>query len=445
MSLQKNITIVGAGLVGSLLSIYLSKRGYRVTLYERRPDMRKEKIAAGRSINLALSDRGWRGLEGVGIAADIRSIGIPMTGRMMHAVDGKLTYQNYGKEGQAIFSVSRGDLNKKLMDLAEKNGAEINFNQRCIGVNLTANEIYLEDDKSKKSTVASDLIFGADGAYSAARLQMQFLDRYNFSQTYLEHGYKELVIEAGSNNSFRMEKNCLHIWPRGGYMLIALPNPDGSFTCTMFFPFKGNPSFELLKTKDDVSKFFTEIFPDAIPLMPNLVNDFFNNPTGSLVTMKCAPWSFENKLVLIGDAAHAIVPFYGQGMNCGFEDCSILNQLLDTHTDDWQKVIPAYEGFRKPAADAIAELAVANFFEMRDLVGHPDFLLRKKIEGRFAAKYPDKWIPLYTMVTFSHLPYNEALQRGKKQDRIMEQVMALPDIEKKWDSDEVEKKILEMI
>ncbi|HKR05170.1 MAG TPA: NAD(P)/FAD-dependent oxidoreductase [Bacteroidia bacterium] len=445
MSAKKNITILGAGLVGSLLSIYLLKRGYKVTLYERRPDMRKEKIAAGRSINLALSDRGWRGLEGVGIADDIRAIGIPMTGRMIHSVDGKLTFQNYGKEGQAIFSVSRGDLNKKLMDLAEQNRAVINFNQRCTGVNLAKNEIFLEDDQGNKSSATDDLIFGADGAYSAARLQLQFTDLYNFSQTYLEHGYKELVIEAGENNSFRLEKNCLHIWPRGGYMLIALPNPDGSFTCTLFFPFKGSPSFDLLKTKNDVLKFFNGIFPDAVPLMSNLVNDFFNNPTGSLVTMKCAPWSFEKKLVLIGDAAHAIVPFYGQGMNCGFEDCTVLNQLLDEYKDDWQKVIPAYEAARKPAADAIAELAIANFIEMRDLVGHPDFLLRKKIESRFAEKHPDKWIPLYTMVTFSHLPYNEAQKRGKKQDKIMEQVMNWPGIEKKWDSEEVEKLILEMI
>jgi kynurenine 3-monooxygenase len=445
MFAKKNITILGAGLVGSLLSIYLSKRGYKVTMYERRPDMRKEKIVAGRSINLALSDRGWRALEGVGIADDIRAIGIPMTGRMMHSVDGKLTFQNYGKEGQAIFSVSRGDLNKKLMDLAEKNGARIIFNQRCTGVNLAKNEIFLQDDKGNKSTVSDDLIFGADGAYSAARLQLQFTDLYNFSQTYLEHGYKELVIEAGENNSFKIGKNCLHIWPRGGYMLIALPNPDGSFTCTLFFPFKGNPSFDLLKTKNDVLNFFNEIFPDAVPLMPNLVNDFFGNPTGSLATMRCKPWSFENKLILIGDAAHAIVPFYGQGMNCGFEDCTILNQLLDEHKDDWQKVIPAYEAARKPAADAIAELAVANFIEMRDLVGHPDFLLRKKIEGRFATKHPDKWIPLYTMVTFSHIPYNVAQQRGKVQDKIMERVMALPDIEKKWDSEEVEKIMLEMI
>ncbi|MEP7168096.1 MAG: NAD(P)/FAD-dependent oxidoreductase, partial [Bacteroidota bacterium] len=264
MSHKKNIAILGAGLVGSLLSIYLSKRGYKVTMYERRPDMRKEKIVAGRSINLALSDRGWRGLEGVAIADDIRAIGIPMTGRMMHSVDGKLTYQNYGKEGQAIFSVSRGDLNKKLMDLAEKNGAEIIFNQRCTGLNLSKNEIYLEDDRGNKSATTSDLIFGADGAYSAARLQLQFLDRYNFSQSYLEHGYKELVIEAGENNSFKLEKNCLHIWPRGGFMLIALPNTDGSFTCTLFFPFKGNPSFDMLKTKNDVLNFFKEIFPDAL-------------------------------------------------------------------------------------------------------------------------------------------------------------------------------------
>ncbi len=444
---MKNISILGAGLVGSLLSIYLSKRGYKVTMYERRPDMRKVKIPAGRSINLALSDRGWKGLQGVGIDDAIRKIGIPMTHRTMHSVDGKITTQPYGKNGQAIYAVSRGILNCTLLDLAEQTGVKIIFNERCSDISLAKNEMHFENSEThERSSANADLIFGADGAFAATRLQLQLsTDKFNYSQTYLEHGYKELMFVANADETHQLEKNSLHIWPRGGYMLIALPNLDGTFTVTLFFPLKGKPSFESLHSKEEVKKFFNEIFPDAVPLLHDLENDFFTNPTGSLVTVKCTPWSFENKLVLIGDAAHAIVPFYGQGMNCGFEDCTVLNQLLDEYKDDWQKVIPAYEAARKPAADAIGELAVANFIEMRDLVGHPDFLLRKKIEGWFATKHPDKWIPLYTMVTFSHIPYNEAQQRGKKQDAIMDEIMHMPGIKTNWENEEVEKKILSLL
>lgn len=442
-----NIAIIGAGLVGSLLAIYLRKRRYNVSLYERRQDMRKVAIPAGRSINLALSDRGWRGLQGVGIDDEIKKIGIPMKARAIHSVDGKIAFQNYGKEGQAIYAVSRGILNCTLLDLAEKEGAKIFFNERCTDISLTKNEMHFENfETQKKTSAVADLIFGADGAFAATRLQLQLsTDKFNYSQVYLEHGYKELMFVAGNNGAHQLEKNALHIWPRGGYMLIALPNLDGTFTVTLFFPLKGNPSFEMLNSKESVTKFFKEIFPDAVPLLHDLEGDFFSNPNGSLVTVKCSPWSFENKLVLIGDAAHAIVPFYGQGMNCGFEDCTVLNQLMEKHSDNWQKIIPEYESMRKAAADAIAELAVANFIEMRDLVGHPDFLLRKKIEGWFYEKHPDKWMPLYSMVTFSHIPYNEAQARGKKQDSIMDEVMKLPDLENKWNSNEVEEKILNMI
>lgn len=445
--MEKNISIIGAGLVGSLLSIYLRKRRYKVTLYERRPDMRKVSIPAGRSINLALSDRGWLALKGVNIDDQIRSIGIPMKARAIHSLEGKITLQNYGKQDQAIYAVSRGILNCTLLDIAEQNGVKIFFNQRCTDISLAKNEMYFENTEThRKTTAASELIFGADGAFAATRLQLQLsTDKFNYSQVYLEHGYKELMIVAGADGKHQLEKNALHIWPRGGYMLIALPNLDGTFTVTLFFPLKGNPSFESLHSKEEVKKFFQEVFADAVPLLHDLEIDFFANPTGSLVTIKCSPWSFDHKLVLIGDAAHAIVPFYGQGMNCGFEDCTILNQLMEKHQDDWQKIIPEYEKMRKPAADAIGELAVNNFIEMRDLVGHPDFLLRKKIEGWFYEKHPDKWMPLYSMVTFSNIPYNEAQARGKKQDAIMDEVMKMPGIEEKWNSLEVENKILQLI
>jgi kynurenine 3-monooxygenase len=442
----KNVTIVGAGLVGSLLSIYLAKKGYTVNIYERRSDMRKIQMSAGRSINLALSDRGWRGLEGVGIAEEIRKIAIPMYGRYIHHKSGETAYQPYGKNDQAIYSVSRADINKKLMDLAESHpGVKIHFEERCNSINKTDNEAnFVNNETGKETQVKYDLIFGADGAFSASRLNMQLSnDRFEYNQHYIEAGYKELIIPPGQDGSFLMEKNALHIWPRGSFMMIALPNPDGNFTCTLFLPFEGEKSFANLKTKEAVQSFFETEFPDAVPMMPTLIDDFFTNPTSSLVTVKCYPWVFDNKIALIGDAAHAIVPFYGQGMNCGFEDCVVLNELIDLYKEDWNLILPEYQNLRKPDGDAIADLAVANFIEMRDKTADPKFLLQKKIEDRFSDKYPDKWIPLYSMVTYSpHIRYSTALKEGNRQQAIMDKVMALPDIEQKWDSEEVESLML---
>jgi len=347
---KKDTVIIGAGLVGSLLSIYLSKRGYKVKIYERRADMRKEKIVAGRSINLALSDRGIKALEEVGIMDDIKKIAIPMHGRYIHNTDGSTAYQPYGNEGQFINSVSRGELNKKLMDLATQNGVEIFFNEKCESIDWKKNEITFENCTTHQlSTINYQLSFGSDGAYSAARLTHQLQhDRFQYQQYYIDFGYKELNIPAGNNGEFAMEKNALHIWPRGNYMLIALPNIDGSFTCTLFFPFEGEPSFASLDTKEKVKSFFAKTFADAVALMPTLEEDFFNNPTSSLVTVKCFPWVREDKFALIGDAAHAIVPFFGQGMNCGFEDCRVLNELIDKHTDNWNLILEEYQQLRNP-------------------------------------------------------------------------------------------------
>ncbi|MBS1543279.1 MAG: FAD-dependent monooxygenase, partial [Bacteroidetes bacterium] len=278
----------------------------------------------------------------------------------------------------------------------------------------------------------SDLIIGADGAFSAIRGALQMTDRFEYSQTYIEHGYKELRIPPGPNGEFQLEKEALHIWPRQRFMLIALPNPDATFTCTLFFPFEGDPSFATLETDEDISQFFQKTFPDVVPLMPTLLEDFRDNPTSSLVTIRCYPW-VRNKVVLIGDAAHGIVPFFGQGMNAGFEDCRILNQLLDASGDDWEKALPEFVRLRKPDADAIAQLALDNFIEMRDLVADPDFLLRKKIEARLHELYPSQWIPLYSMVTFNdNSRYSEALQTGMRQKQIMDDVMKTPSIETKW-------------
>ena len=445
---KKDTVIIGAGLVGSLLSIYLSKRGYKVRIYERRADMRKEDMVAGRSINLALSDRGIKALEEVGLMDDIRKICIPMHGRYIHNVDGTNAYQPYGNEGQFINSVSRGELNCKLMDLAEENDVEIIFNEMCKSVDWQKEEIFFENTLNHKlQTTNYKLYFGSDGAFSAARLTYQLQhDRFQYQQYFIDFGYKELNIPAGENGSFLMEKNALHIWPRGNYMLIALPNMDGSFTCTLFFPFDGETSFASLNTKEKVRSFFKKTFTDAEQLMPTLEDDFFNNPTSSLVTVKCFPWILEDKFALIGDAAHAIVPFFGQGMNCGFEDCSVLNSLIDKHNENWTNILFEYQALRKPDADAIADLALNNFVEMRDKIADPKFLLQKKIEAAFSKKYPGKWIPAYAQVTFNpQIRYSEALINGKKQEAIMQQIMAMPGIENKWPDEEIEKIILEKI
>lgn len=431
-------TVAGAGLVGSLLAIYLRKHGHEVEVFERRPDMRDTSIPAGRSINLAMSDRGLRGLEGVGLADEIRKICIPMHGRMVHDVAGNTNFQPYGKPGQYINSVSRGDLNKLLMSEAEKAGANIYFNQRLNKVDLQKAAAHFVDMVNHTETYAeADAIYGTDGAFSAARMQLMVgTDRFNYSQTYLEHGYKELTI-LPVNGEFALDPNALHIWPRGGYMLIALPNIDKTFTCTLFFRFEGEESFAALDTVAKARAFFERVFPDALALMPEFDEEWKANPAASLVTVRCLPWHYADKLLLLGDAAHAIVPFYGQGMNCGFEDCTVLDGLLAQHSD-LHTVFSEFERLRKPNGDAVAELALLNFIEMRDKVADPMFVLRKKIEAKFNQKHPTLWLPLYSMVTFSDIPYADALRLGQWQNGIMEKVMALPNIESRWDSLEVE-------
>ncbi|MEP6700042.1 MAG: NAD(P)/FAD-dependent oxidoreductase [Bacteroidota bacterium] len=445
--MKKNITIVGAGLVGSLLSIYLAKRGHKVSIYERRGDMRKEQMIAGRSINLALSDRGLLALNKVGLSEEIKQIAIPMHGRHIHNFDRTIAFQPYGKEGQFINSVSRATLNIKLMDMAEEHGVEIYFNHKCSSIDWNKNQITFELPESKLQTHDSELIFGSDGAFSAARLQHQLQhNKFDYQQYYIDCGYKELTIPAGPGGSFLLEKNALHIWPRKDYMLIALPNLDGSFTCTLFFPFSGEQSFEKLDTEEKVTAFFGKTFPDIVELIPDLNHQFFHNPVSSLVTVKCFPWIREDKFALIGDAAHAMVPFFGQGMNCGFEDCRILDELIEQNGDDWKTILEQYQTLRKPDGDAIADLAVNNFIEMREKTADPKFLLQKKIEARLHEKYPEKWIPAYSQVTFSpYIRYSEALKRGQKQEAIMQEVMKMEGIEDKWDSELIEQLILQML
>ncbi len=439
VSPQKAI-VVGAGLVGSLWAVFLARRGYQVEVYERRSDMRAAGYLGGRSINLAMSERGWKAVEQAGIREKIERVAISMPGRMMHSVGGELAFQPYGKEGQAIYSVSRGGLNLELLNIAASfPNVQFFFDHRCADVDLEKPFITFEDMKTNElKTVEAPLIFAADGAFSAVRYAMQRTDRFNYTQFYLEHGYKELTIPPKAGGGHRLEKNALHIWPRGNFMLIALPNADGSFTCTLFLPFEGEVSFERIKNDADVSAFFQKYFPDAVPLMPTLVEDFWQNPTSSLVTVKCAPWQWQSRILLIGDAAHAIVPFYGQGMNAGFEDCTILAAMHDEMGGDWQRIIPQFAQTRKADGDAIAELAQRNFIEMRDLVADPKFLLRKKIAAHLHEQHPD-FLPVYSMVTFSNTPYHVALREDDAQNRLFQQILNLENVEKDWNGEAVEK------
>ena len=394
---------------------------------------------------MALSTRGWKALDTVEVGDQIRKIAIPMTGRIMHDLEGNLTYQPYGKEGQAIYSVSRGGVNAKMMDIAEQDGnAEIFYNEKCVGADLENGIVYLENTLTgKKSEIKSDVVFATDGAFSAVRYNaMQKLDRFNYSQNYIEDGYREILLPANPDGSYPLDKNALHIWPRGRFMLIALANEDGSFTCTLFMPYEGENSFETLTNKESVDNFFKTTFPDFYKMMPNIADAWEDHPLSSLAIVRCYPW-VHGKTALMGDAAHATVPFYGQGMNSGFEDCSVMWDLMQKHNENWPKVFDEYQKLRKPDGDGVQDLSLHNYYVMRDFVGDPQFLLQKKIEAHFSEKYPDKWMPLYSQVTFSHIRYSEAWKTGQKQDAIMKKVMAKFDnISTIWDSKEVEKAIL---
>ena len=417
----ETVSLIGAGLNGPLLALGLVKRGFRVAIYEKRPDMRQVRISAGRSINLALSARGIHALTEAGLWKEMRKIIIPMKGRMMHSATSELTFQPYGKDdAEVINSISRAELNISLINAADVQGVQIHFQQRCTGIDLKTGTLHLRNGrKGDDRAIESNVVIGCDGSASAIRGEMLKLSRFNFSQQYLDYGYKELTIPAGPNGEHVLEINALHIWPRGNYMLIALPNVDGTFACILFLPFEGPDSFAQLSTRSELIEFFQSRFPDAIPLMPDLADNFFANPTGAMVTIKCSPWHVDGRALLLGDAAHAIVPFFGQGINSGFEDCSCLLELLDRHGADWERVFKEFESARKINTDAIADLAVENFVEMRDRVADPRFLFRKKVELTLEAKYPGLFVPKYSMVTFHRIPYATALKRGQMQDRML--------------------------
>ena len=444
MQKSLNIAVVGSGLVGSLLAIYLRKEGHTVHVYDRSPDIRQITFS-GRSINLAMSHRGWKALDNAGIGEAVRDIAIPMNKRAIH-VGEEIKFQYYGQEGESIYSLSRGVLNRKMIDLAEASGAQFFFNHKIWDVSLTDATLYIgETERGAWEEVKYDIVFGADGAFSRVRHRMQRQSMFDYSQEFLKTGYKELNIPANPDGSYKLDKNSLHIWPRGDYMLIALPNLDGSFTCTLFMPFEGENSFASITDMQSLEAFFTENLPDTIEVIPKLAEDFFKNPTSTLVTMKCYPWTFEDKVALIGDACHAIVPFYGQGMNAGFEDITVLYEFMLQYGDDWKTIFSEYEKSRKPNADAIAELSYRNFLEMSSRTADEKFLLQKKIEKRFSENHPKEWLPLYSRVTFTHRPYTEALAIGQKQKEIMDTIMKMPDIENIWESELVENRILELL
>jgi kynurenine 3-monooxygenase len=418
--MKKKITLVGAGLAGSLFAVMLGKRGHQVTIYERRPDPRKAKTGRGRSINLALSTRGIHALSQVGLDGAVLNMAVPMRGRMIHAPDGSLTFQPYGTEAHhVIHSVSRGGLNQMLVEAAESQpDLRVIFGRRCVDVDLDEATCAFEDaETGRVERVAADLVVSADGAYSEVRAAMQRTDRFEYSQSYLAHGYKELTIPPKEDGSFAVEPNALHIWPRGGFMMIALPNRDGTFTCTCFWPFDGPNGLHSLRTEAEVMDYFGRVFPDAVPLIPTLSGDYLANPVGSLVTVRCAPWHWKDRAVLLGDAAHAIVPFYGQGANAAFEDCVLLDRCMEESPGDLEAALALYGAERKPHADALADLAIGNFVEMRDKTGSRLFLTGKKFEKVLHRLFPRWFVPLYYLVTFSRAPYADAVRRAKSQWR----------------------------
>ncbi|MBN8646176.1 MAG: FAD-dependent monooxygenase [Planctomycetes bacterium] len=418
--MPRTFTIFGAGLAGALMAVYLARRGHRVELFERRPDPRRGTPERGRSINLALSTRGIAALEEIGLADEVLRSAIPMRGRMIHPRSGPLAFQAYSKGAElAINSVSRSGLNSLLLSAAEREpGVRVHFSRRCLGMDFdTGKAEVLDVESGRTETIDTETVIGADGAFSGVRSSMQKRDRFDYSQDYLEHGYKELTIPAAPGATHRIDRNALHIWPRGTFMMIALPNQDGSFTCTLFWPYKGPHSFDTMPSGDAALEFFRREFPDAVPLIPNLKDDWEHNPAASLVTVRCAPWNVAGCAVLLGDAAHAVVPFYGQGMNASFEDCRSLARHIDASPDDLRSAYERYAHERKPNTDALAQLALDNFIEMRDKAGSPAFRRKKMVEHALEALFPRWYTSLYFMVTFSHTPYAEAKARAERQDR----------------------------
>ena len=435
---RPSITLVGAGLVGALTATLLAQRGFAVEVFERRPDPRKYGFLGGRSINLALAERGWHGLRVAGLQRRIEPIAVMMRGRMVHHADGHSELLRYGRDdSEVIWSVNRGTLNMTLLDAAEVAGARIHFDRRLTHVDWNAARAHFADESGAAFEQHADLLIGADGAGSALRAAIAQHTDLGERFEPLDHGYKELEIPARATPAssaaglpapdaaatrFALERNALHIWPRGNYMCIALPNAEGSFTVTLFLPNQGNPSFASVRTPAQARALFERDFADAVALIPDLEKDFAENPTGLLGTLYLQRWHIGARALLIGDAAHAIVPFHGQGMNCGFEDAVELADLLQADAGDVAAVFAEFERRRKPNADAIAAMALENYIEMRDSVADAHFLLMRALERKLAERHPGRFVPRYWMVTFSRLPYATALARGEIQSQILREL-----------------------
>lgn len=421
-------TLVGGGLGGALLSAHLGRAGYNVDLYERRPDPAAGTLVGGRSINLAISVRGIHALSQVGLADEVLKLAVPMRGRMIHSRDGTLTFQPYDKDpSRAINSISRGGLNALTLGVAQKMpNVRVFFEHKCTEVDLDAPRAEFLDQRDNRTVQAGgDAVIGIDGAFSVVRRAMQRLDRFNYSQQYLEHGYKELSIPPKDGGGFRIEPNALHIWPRRSFMMIGLPNIDGSFTCTLFFQFDGARSFAALRSDDDVRRFFEQEFPDAVPLMPTLLQDYREHPVGSMVTVRSRPWHYGGRVALVGDAAHAVVPFYGQGANAAFEDCTVLSECLARHAPNLERAFAEYDALRRDNVNTLANLALSNFIEMRDHTGSRTFLMHKKLERTLHRALPGVYTPLYTMVSFTRTPYADAVRGAARQDRVVASIGAI--------------------
>jgi kynurenine 3-monooxygenase len=442
---MERVIIVGGGLVGSLLSMFLARRGYAVSVMEKKAAPGTSDVSSGRSINLTLCHRGLEVLSRAGVEDAVRNIAVPVYGRVIHGMDGTIAFQPYGNHGEALHSVTRAELNRLLLRLAAcTHGVEIHFRRKCVGIDPSVPAATIQDLDSGEITVErAAAVFGADGGFSAVRLQLQKTDRFNYSQEYIDQGYKELDVSVAAARAWGLEK-AIQIWPRGGYMLIGFPNLDGSFTLALHLPYEGDPSYASIRSEPDLLAMFSRSFPDALPHISNLASEFFIRPVSSMLTIRCFPW-VRGRVALLGDAAHAIVPSYGQGANAGFEDCAVLDDSLERHCGDWDATLADYQRKRKPNADVIADLALRHFHELRDQVGDPRFLLRKAIERRLDEFYPGRFTPLYSLVSFTGLSYVEALERSRKQEGIVDRILKAADLAECFSQDTIDTIIREHV
>jgi len=449
-ALKAKITVAGAGPIGCMLAIILSRKNCNVEVFESRPDVRGNKTYQGKSINIALSDRAWLALKNINLDNEVRKYAIPLTKRTIHSMDGSSTSQDYGSKKQAIWSISRAKLNKLLLDQAEQEPhVNLHFEQRLTHVDFVsgcASFSYQKGGRSAHKEIDADYVFAADGAYSKVRRLAQDTPRFNYSQSYMKQCYIELTISANVDGSYKLDKNALHLWPRQDFMLMALANTDGSFTCTLFLNYQGDLSFESLTSQQSVSNFFQQYFASVLPLLDNPIETFINKTANPLFLVSVDPWVINNKVVLIGDAAHAMVPFYGQGLNCSFEDCYQLSQFIDQHQDNWPQIFLTYQNKRKKNADAISKISKDNFIEINRLSHDKHFQLRKKIEDTFQHKYPDLWHSLYHMVSFCpEISYHQARNQSNQQELLLDEIMKIDNIEMCWQDDFIYEKLKRLV